>query len=169
MNTNQKLARSRYLDRASTILAHGASVFLVLMMCTVFIGVVLRYAFNAPILGSNEIIELMSVGVVMLGIPYCASQDSHIRIDLLDDFIGPTGRAFGDFIYRVMGTIVLGFMAERTLRKMFDTLKFEDSTNMLGIPIWPLYALITAGMGLYIVILIAQLVAQTLRLDDQDG
>lgn len=153
-------ARRSLIDRADTGLALIASVVLAAMMLFVFAGAILRYAFNAPIHGSNEVVELASVAVVMLGIPYCTRREAHVRIDLLDPVLGPMGRAFGDMLYRVIGIVVLGFLVRAYVARTLDALEFDDRTNMIGIPIWPFYALICAGMGLYALILLMQLIRQ---------
>ncbi|MCA0871506.1 TRAP transporter small permease [Seohaeicola saemankumensis] len=153
-------ARRTLFDRADTWLALTASVVLAAMMIFVFAGAILRYAFNAPIHGGNEVVELASVAVVMLGIPYCTRRDAHVRIDLLDPLLGRSGRAFGDALYRVIGIVVLGFLVRAYVARTLDALEFDDRTNMIGIPVWPFYALICAGMGLYALILLVQLIGQ---------
>lgn len=135
-----------------------AGVALLIMMSVAFIGVIMRYFFNAPILGGNEIIQVLSGVAVMMAIPVAADQDSHIRVDVLDSFIGKVGRFIGDVISRVLAIIVLSLLVQKVYAKIWDALKYEDTTNLLQIPIWPIYIVITAGMSMFVFILGVELV-----------
>lgn len=151
-------ARLSWIGRADIWLATIAAIVLAGMMVFVFVGAILRYAFNAPIPGGNEVLEMASVAAVMLTVPYCTTKDAHVRIDLLDNVLGRVGRAMTDFLYRVIGIVVLWFLTNSYIARSMDAFEYEDVTNMLDIPIWPFYALIVFGMGLYGLILAAQLV-----------
>lgn len=156
-------ARLRWISRADIWLATIAAIVLAGMMVFVFVGAILRYAFNAPIPGGNEVLEMASVAAVMLTVPYCTTSDAHVRIDLLDTVLGRVGRAMTDFLYRVIGIVVLWFLTHSYIARSRDAYEFEDVTNMLDIPIWPFYALIVFGMGLYGLILAAQLVVSLFK------
>lgn len=151
-------ARLTWVSRADVWLATLASVVLAGMMIFVFAGAILRYAFNAPIHGGNEVLEMASVAAVMFAVPYCTMQDAHVRIDLLENALGQIGRALTDFLYRFFGIIVLWFLTKSYIARTIDAYEYEDITNMLDIRIWPFYALIVFGMGSYGVILAAQIV-----------
>lgn len=154
----QSETRPAWFGRVDVWLATLSAVILAFMMVFVFVSAILRYAFNAPIAGGNEILEMASVATVMLAVPYCTTQDAHVRIDLLDRALGQMGRWLSDALYRVIGIVVLGFLANSYIARALDALEYDDVTNMLDIPLWPFYALIVFGMGLYAVILAVQLV-----------
>lgn len=135
-----------------------SAIVLAFMMVFIFAGAVLRYAFNAPIAGGNEILEMASVAIVMLAVPYCTTQDAHVRIDLLDNALGRVGRLMTEIIYRVIAVVVLWFLVKSYVARTLDAREYEDVTNMLDIPLWPFYGLIVFGMGLYGIILAVQLV-----------
>ena len=151
-------AWSRKLDQATTITAWAASSCLILMMLIIFISVVLRYAFNAPILGSNEMIQSVSIALVMLSMPFCTHNEGHIKIDILDGAIGEKGRFFGDVLARIITLIILSFVNIRVWHKLTDAFEYSDATNMLAILVWPFYGLILFGMGFYLLIILVQLI-----------
>jgi TRAP-type C4-dicarboxylate transport system permease small subunit len=152
-----------WISQADIWLAIVSAIVLAGMMVFVFAGAVLRYVFNAPIAGGNEVLEMASVTAVMLAIPHCAARDLHIRIDLLDGVLGRVGRALTDILYRVIGVIVLWFLTNSYVARCLEAVEFEDTTNMLDIPIWPFYGLVAFGMGAYGVILAGQLAAMLIR------
>ncbi|GKY89928.1 TRAP transporter small permease [Sinisalibacter aestuarii] len=158
MKPESSLARSRYLGRASKALAALSAVALVVMMSITFVGVVMRYAFNAPILGVNEIVQLMSVSMVMLALPYATQTDAHVRIDVLDGKIGRYGRLFGDILARLVGGYVLIVLVTRAWRRLADAFEYGDATNMLRLSLWPFYGLIVLGICLVILIFALQII-----------
>lgn len=150
--------RPAWTGRVDMWLATISGLTLAFMMVFVFAGAILRYAFNAPIAGGNEVLEMASVAIVMLAVPYCTTQDAHVRIDLLDSTLGRVGRMLTDVLYSVIGIIVLWFLVKSYIARALDAHEFDDVTNMLDIPLWPFYGMIVFGMGLYALILAFQLV-----------
>lgn len=150
-------AWSTWFDRATLALAAVAGVSLLLMVVVVGVSVVLRYAFNQPLLGVNEIVQLVSVAVVMLALPWCTDQNAHVRADVFDEKIGWVGRLVGDLLSRGLAVVTLSVLVWRSWLKMLDAFEFGDSTNMLGLPIWPFYGMIAVGMALCVLILAMQI------------
>lgn len=157
MSAPETNARPDLFDRAPYVLALAAGVCLLVMLVIVFVAVIFRYVFGTPILGVNEIVQLASVGVVMLALPYCTSQGAHVGVDVLDNAIGATGRFIGDIQSRILSGFVLAVLVQRAFYKALDAYEYNDATNMLGIPVWPFYAFIAAGMALCVVILAVEL------------
>jgi TRAP-type transport system small permease protein len=150
-------AWSKKFDRATLVLAALAGLGLIFMVVTIAVAVVMRYVIGSPMLGANEIVQLVSVAVVMLALPYCTDEGAHVRVDVLDQAIGAGGRWFGDVLSRVLSIFVLSILVWRAGWKALDAWEFGDSTNMLGLPIWPFYALISLGIGLCVLVLAEQL------------
>jgi len=157
-DTKKEIARPSHIGRAIRGLGALSAAALVVMMGVTFAGVVMRYAFNAPILGVNEIVQLMSLSMVMLGLPYATQTEAHVRIDILDNRIGKYGRFLGDILARLIGGYVLCVLEMRAWRRFADAIEYGDSTNMLRLPLWPFYGLILLGVGLVIFILVLQIV-----------
>ncbi|NVO23943.1 TRAP transporter small permease [Donghicola sp. C2-DW-16] len=146
-------------NRATLVLAAISGVLLLGMLVLVFVAVFARYIFGTPILGVNEVVQLTSVGVVMLALPFATAIRSHVSVDVLDNAIGPVGRFVGDVQSRILSSLVLSVLVHRSWLKALDAYEFTDTTNMLGLPIWPFYGAIAAGMALCVVVLLLQLVA----------
>lgn len=158
MATLSRPAWYRALERTTLFLAAAAGLSLLFMMTVIAVGVVLRFALAYPILGSNEIVQLASVAVVMLALPYCTEGRGHVRVDVLDEAIGRGGRFLGDVLSRLVSGFVLSALVWRAWLKTLDAYEFNDATNMLSLPIWPFYAMIAAGMALCVLVFAAQIV-----------
>ncbi len=119
-----------------------------------------RYVLNQPILGDQELVEIGMALVVMTAMPLTTFQGGHIRVDILDNWIGALGRFVGDVFARVASCIVLFLLVQKSWGKMLDAHEYGDVTNMIEIPVWIAYGAITFGMGLYAAVLVVQLTGQ---------
>ena len=70
-------------DRAARALAIVAGAGLLVVLTLIFVSVVMRYIFSTPIVGVNEIVQLASVGIVMLALPWCTAEGAHVGVDVL--------------------------------------------------------------------------------------
>jgi TRAP-type C4-dicarboxylate transport system permease small subunit len=135
-----------------------SSLSLGVLLAATFAGVIMRYVFGAPILGGNEIVQLASVVLVMLAMPGAAYDEIHVRVDVLDEKIGPWGRFAGDILSRCISAYLLTMLAWRSWAKLADAMEYGDATNMLRIPLWPFYGLLLLGAALYAAVLLFQLI-----------
>lgn len=158
MNRTNGLAHSTIVLWAVRLLTLLSSLALAILLVATFAGVVMRYVFSAPILGGNEIVQLVSVALVMLAMPAAAQNDDHVRVDVFDGRLGRWGRFAADILSRVVSVYLLWLLTSRSWAKMWDAIEFRDATNMLSIPLWPFYGLLCLGALLYAIVLALQLV-----------
>lgn len=130
------------------------------IMLLVSSSVFFRYVLNQPILGDQEFVEVGMSLVVMMAMPYATYSGAHIRVDILDRFLGDLGRFMGDIFARTVGCFILYLMVQKTWDKTVDAAKYNEVTNMIEIPVWVIYGSITVGMSFYILVLVIQLLAQ---------
>lgn len=156
METRSRPNLALLADRASRVLAVVAGIGLLLTLALIFVSVIMRYLFSMPLAGVNEIVQLASVGIVMLALPWCTAENAHVGVDVFDQRIGPWGRFLGDIQARVIGAAILAVLVWRAVLKALDAHEFGDATNMLQLPIWPFYGLIALGMALCVVVLLLQ-------------
>lgn len=147
-----------FLGRVNLALLWAAGIAMVAMVAIIAISVVMRYVLGNPLLGSNELIQLSSVILVMAALPYCTGSEGHIRVDILDRPLGRWGRLVGDLVYRVFSGFVLSLLAWRAALKALDALKWGDVTNMLKLPTWPFYAVLALGAALCVLVFATQIV-----------
>lgn len=143
--------------------AVAGGLTLLAVMLLVSTTVFFRYVLNQPILGDQELVEMGMPLVVMAAMPFAALKGAHIRVDVLDRVIGEGGRFWGDVFARSVSCIVLALLVRKTFAKALDAHKYNDVTNMIEIPVAIAYGAITVGMGLFAVVLAAQLVGQFRR------
>ncbi len=140
--------------------AHLGGLVLFVIMLLVSTTVFYRYVLNQPILGDQELVEIGMSLVVMMAMPFAALKGAHIRVDILDEAIGKAGCFLGDVFTRTVSCLVLFLLIRKTWDKTWDAHKYGDVTNMIEIPVWIAYGAITAGMGLFALVLAVQLIEQ---------
>ena len=148
--------------RLPALLAIGAGLCLLAMVGIVSAAVVLRYAFGAPLLGVNEVVQLVAVALAMLALPYCTASGHHVRVDLFDRVLGRVGRFVGDVGSRGLSVVVLWHLCGRAWAKASEAHEFGDVTNMLELPLWPVFGAIAVGMALCALVFFAEIVALVL-------
>lgn len=157
----------RQLNRATLALTVVGALCLLGIMLIVTAGVVMRYLFNTPLLGVNEIVQLTAVALVMSALPYCTAKGDHVAVDVFDAWLGKWGRLAGDILSRVISATVLTLLCRRAVIKALDALEWGDATNMLKMPIWPFYAVLAVGVGLCALVFVMQLMMIVTRGTDQ--
>lgn len=145
--------------QAALILASVAGVFLLAMTGLISTAVIMRYVAGRPILGVNEIVQLIAVALAMLALPYTTHSRKHVRADIFDGTLGGRGRFLADLLTRALSIAALCYLVDRAVDKALDAREFGDATNMLALPIWPFYGLIALGMSLCILIFALQALA----------
>ena len=157
----------RIIGQASLGLTWAAGIAMVAMVVLIVASVVMRYLVHEPLLGSNELVQLASVVLVMAALPYCTWQDAHIRVDILDSAMGRWGRLAGDLLFRLTAIVILSLLTYRAIVKALDALRWGDVTNMLSLPVWPGYAILAAGSGLCALIFLGQIFTLLANRDQQ--
>jgi TRAP-type transport system small permease protein len=123
----------RWRDRASTACGLVAAVFLTAMMLLTVADVALRAAFNFPIRGVYELIELLLAWTFFLALPCVFLRDENIVVNSIDDiaprWVPPLKRVAGLLAAGVLAVMAWqGFIAAR------DSVEFNDVTADLGLP-----------------------------------
>jgi TRAP-type C4-dicarboxylate transport system permease small subunit len=158
MSGDATLPAQSWLERVTVWLAVVAAAAMLFLVILISVGVILRYAFNVPVLGLNEINQLAALTLVMAALPYCTAKSGHVGVDVFDNAIGRVGRFIGDIGSRLLSGFVLSVLAQRAILKALDAREFSDTTNMLSLPIWPFYGILAFGITLCVIVMAAQCV-----------
>jgi C4-dicarboxylate transporter, DctQ subunit len=137
----------RALNRAETTFVGGALAFASLLL---FVNVVLRYWFLAPISWAEELTLYIMVWIVFVGSSVAVRARGHIAIDLLPLVLSPAGRRrLAIFI----AVTVLAFLVVFFHYSLQHTLRVRASgqvTPVMQAPMWLAYLAMPAGSALMI-------------------
>lgn len=137
-------------------LAGVAGAALLWLMLLTVVAVVMRYVFNAPILGAQDLSELSLAVVVFLGMPYCGWTGGHVAVDLISSLAGESRLRYTDTLVRLLGAVLVAFVAWQAMRQGLDALEYGDATNLVEILHHPFLFLMSFGWALFAVVLLLQ-------------
>ena len=142
------LARAdRALSWAETTFVGGALAFASLLL---FVNVVLRYWFLAPISWAEELTLYIMVWIVFVGSSVAIRTRGHIAIDLLPLVLSPAGRRR---LAVCIAVTVLAFLVVFFHYSLQHTLRVRGSGQVMPVmqaPMWLAYLAMPAGSALMI-------------------
>ena len=131
-----------------------ATGILGLLMLLVVADVV-GYQFGAPIKGTPEISEFMIVIVVFLALAWCAVTRKHVRVDILVSRFSTKVQAILDSITLLAALAIYGIM---TYRSVLESMSVHNVTSLLRLPHAPFYWIMTVGLAVFCLSIIAQVI-----------
>jgi TRAP-type transport system small permease protein len=132
----------------------GAGVLALIMFLTTA-DVVLRYAFNRPIVGSYDLTEYMMAIMVSFGLAYCAFLKGHVRIDLIVGRLPPRVQAGIDSVTGLLGFLLFGLITWQSFVYMQLLFASGLESTVLLIPRYPFAGLVCLGSAFMALILLS--------------
>ena len=156
MNHLQNAIESLYkgIKPLSTVVNSIGVAAMTVMMVFVAVDVTLRKVANMPILGSIELTQFMLAICASFGLAQCAVNKGHVVIDMVTSRLSSRTRGLLGIGTGILGVGVGALMTWQLINYVFITLKANNVTGVLYIPIWPFVALVTFGFALLCVVLI---------------
>jgi TRAP-type C4-dicarboxylate transport system permease small subunit len=135
------------VDRLRMAQLRLAATALVVMMCATVVDVFLRYAFNRPIRGSYELVEVTLLIFVFHGMPTAFLQRRNIVIDIIDTFAGERLLAALIRFSDLLSVVALALFAWAMLGPATQAYDYGDRKLELNLPIYFLWIIAFAGMA----------------------
>jgi TRAP-type C4-dicarboxylate transport system permease small subunit len=136
----------RLLLRLSQISAGFGGVALVSIALMTMYSVVARVVFSSPIQGDFELVQLGCAVCVASFLPYCQWQRANIIVDFFTVRASPRSRAAMDAV----GAVLLGgatlLAGVRTGYGAMAVREAQETSMLMGVPVWLSYAFITPGL-----------------------
>jgi TRAP-type C4-dicarboxylate transport system permease small subunit len=153
-------------EKIVTILCQVAStigvVFLVAIVSLTVLDVLLRLFFNSPILGSTELTEYMMIGLV-LGAGLCALRGKQIKMDMIVERFKPRAQAFVDSITFFLTLSIFGTLCWCIFREGLALKQLKLISNVLKIPAYPFYLILSISLGILCLALIVLLIKSVVK------
>lgn len=132
------------LARACTI---GGVLALAVMMLGTDWDILARQLAGRPLTGVVELVEITVLASAMLGLPEAFLRDEQIKIDLLDAVLPDGILRIVEAVGLLLSMLFLVLLCRNVWQPMLDARMFSDVKYDLGVPVWPLYALIVFAFG----------------------
>lgn len=141
------------VENAFNLLAGGLIFALMLLGVA---QIVLRVAFDAPILGYIDIVEVSMVGFAVLSIAFVQRVGGHVRMELVLSRL--RGRAL--WLVEAGGVSLAAFIVAVLIPYSYAHFEraylFGDSTIDIELPTWPAKLLVPLALGLLLLRLLLQ-------------
>jgi TRAP-type C4-dicarboxylate transport system permease small subunit len=129
----------RLLAIVSQVLKYLAAVLLVGVSILICADVLMRFAFNRPILGVAEIVANGIVAIAFLQLTYAVRQNSMLKSELILNLMGEKGKLISDTINALLGAFLFGLVAWASwhpLVRSINTSEFVGYSSF-QLPVWP--------------------------------
>lgn len=147
-----------FVDRAVRFIAlWGGGLMIVSLMGITVIDVTLRYFFGSPIFGARDVSKLIMLTIVALSVAYSARTGGQVSIELFTGMMGPHITRFTEVFVRLIAIVMLIILTWRLWISGLNASRFGETSLALEIPFKPFYFILSIGMLLYAVVLIAEL------------
>ncbi|MBN2420173.1 MAG: TRAP transporter small permease [Deltaproteobacteria bacterium] len=140
------------------ILKHLAIWILTAMMLLTAVDVCLRYVFNSPVTGSYELVEFMMALVVPFSIVFCASEKSHINVDLIIGHFSERVRSFFAFLGNILSLILFVLITWQTCIYIAEEYESKVTSAVLYIPVYPFICALAGAFAILSLLLLADLI-----------
>lgn len=118
----------------------------VIFMVMIFLGtadVFGRYVFDSPVLGTQELMQVMMGAIVMLGWAYTQKEDGHVKVELFLKMFPPRVR---DALSLIMSLLALGLFITIGYKSWGIALaNFDRRFLVIDFPSGPFYFLVPVG------------------------
>lgn len=140
ISTTQRAAKF-----AASLLAWFAGAVLVALMLITVVDVSGRYFFNAPLEGTLDLTQMSVVAMVYLGMAYTTYHGAHAVISVLYDRLPQPAARILDRIINLSAASLFVIIAWRTALNAIQIKQFGQSTQLLLLPLYPVYWVVVAG------------------------
>ncbi len=160
------------MDNAVSVLSRTFNLIgvcvLMVMMFLVAVDVFLRYAFNAPLEGTYEAVELMMAVVFCFGIAYTQRRRGHVSVDMIASRLGRRKRAAVSGLVALLSLGVFSLMTWQSFMKAGVALKSgETSYGGVGpfghVPMYPFIYLTSAACLIFCLELLVDCISSISR------
>jgi TRAP-type C4-dicarboxylate transport system permease small subunit len=104
-----------------------------------------RYAFNKPVQGSMELIELLMGVTVACGVAVTTAVDDHISVDTFFDKLPSFGKHILRVFAGIIGMFVFAILAWQGVNGGIGAVDLGKATSILKVPISPFQFFLAIG------------------------
>lgn len=120
--------------------------------------IALRYGFHRPIGGSYELVGFLAGASLSFVLPYLQATNGHIIVDLLVRLASPSIAKFLRILALVIAFSFFTLLSWRLIFNMQAIFVSGQVSDVLGIPIWSVYAVVMVGPAVTALVCLDQLV-----------
>ena len=145
------------IGRTASLFAWLASETLVSIMVLTFIDVIGRTFFGRALVGTVESVELLMGVLVFSGLALTEVQRKHIVVETFQSLLPRPLHRVSVLVNLLLAVAVAGLLTRQLIIKTVEVFEEQEYTQILEIPYWPTAVLMSAGLVLFLAVLILRL------------
>lgn len=147
---------NKFVEKVSHLLDIGARAAVAAIMFTTTLNVILRL-FGSSLRGSVEIVQYLNGLGVGLGLAFCAFHGGHVAVTFLTDKFPHKGQLVIGFLVDLLVAVFVGLITWQMFIYGYEMQQGKEVSLTLGLPVYPIVYLVTAGVAVYLLVLINNL------------
>lgn len=160
----------RVMDRIDGVIVLVGQILLSAMVAVTFVSVIGRTFFSHPLPDDVIFSEMMMVAVIYLPLSFVQKEGAHLEVTVLTGFFPMKVQSVLVSIGLVLGIVMFSIAAYQSTLSAYESYQFGVTAyaSTLGLPEWPIRALIPIGLVWWCLRMLIYLVAPHTRPADQD-
>lgn len=130
----------------------------------------IRFALNGSTVWQTEAVIYLAISSTLVGLPYVQQLRGHVNVDLIPISLGPRERYVMALFTLTLSILMVAIMLWHSYEFWHLTYELNwKSDTVWGVRLWIPYASLPIGFALFVLQLIADLVAVILKIDKPFG
>lgn len=149
----------RRFDPVRVLTIAGALALAVMLLWTM-VDIGARLAFNKPLHGTLDLVEVTLVLVAFLALPECFRRDEQIKVDLFDTMVRPRTLALMRLAGEIATLAFLALLAVTLFQPLADAYRFGDQKPDLPVPVFLLLPAIEFALVVSVFVVLGRTIGQ---------
>jgi TRAP-type C4-dicarboxylate transport system permease small subunit len=146
---NAAMVANKTLDSLDTFAKNLSLLMVAIMTIIVFVGVVARYVFNAPLLWVDEYTTYLMASVCLVGANYVLKENGHINVDFFLALLKPKTRAWVTAVFDVISMFCLVMILIQVTNVTISSFESHSMTiTIMRTPLGLVQLMMPIGFGL---------------------
>jgi TRAP-type C4-dicarboxylate transport system permease small subunit len=153
---DERLMNMKFFDKIGAVFDRTLDVFsflvgaiITLIMLAVCLNVIMKFAFNQPIVGVEEVTEQLLLYITFMGTAWLLKKEGHVAVDFVLMRMRPQTRSFFGILSCLIGILICTALTWYGFKVTWVNLRQGAYfSSVLELPKAPVYAIIPIGSAL---------------------
>ncbi|MCF6320603.1 MAG: TRAP transporter small permease subunit [Rhizobiaceae bacterium] len=160
----------KFVAAASTLAGWFSAAMILAAVIITCQMIFVRFVLNGSTIWQTEAVVYLMVGATLIGLPYVQRLRGHVNVDLVPLALGTRARAFLAIVTLTISSAIVAVILWYGFEYWYLAWdKGWRSDTIWGVRLWIPYFALPLGFGLFLLQLIADLVAVILKIDKPFG
>jgi TRAP-type C4-dicarboxylate transport system permease small subunit len=147
---------NKLMEKASMLMDIFARAAVAAIMVVTTVNVIMRLL-GSSLKGSVEIVQYLTALSIGLGLAFCAFHGGHVAVTFLTDRFAPKVQQFVGVIVELLVAGFLGLTVWQLILYGYGMQQKGEIALTLGFPVYPIVYVVTAGVAVFLLVVINNL------------